>query len=118
MKGELRVIHVGGDETIQDLTAPPTLDVLQAAVGGYIEEIPYFNSVKWRGEKTIQRCVAFGNEEGKLRKLKFNWRATDLWDAAFQRATRVRPDPDFLVGDIAIVSGDQEFMRALQGDDE
>ena len=80
-------------------------DDLQKAVGGgYIETIPYFETYEG------QACVAFCNEEGKLNDLAFNLPATVLWHKVLRSDQRYR---DQLVGPIAILTGDSEFLLAL-----
>jgi len=76
----------------------------------------------WRRKKSfpachgdIVRCVAFCTKEGKLDNLPFNGNATMLWQMALRRA---RPDdpsffPDYLVGTVVVLFGDDEFMQAL-----
>jgi hypothetical protein len=125
MKGELRIIHATGSETVVEMINVPKPSLLcirqqlQSAVGdGYVEQIPGFNTVKWHSEKKIQVCYAFANEDGKRLKLPLNVRATELWFAASRRNGGMGTFPDYLVGDIAIVSGDIEFMKAFRGDDD
>ena len=86
------------DSTVESFTfdALPSLEVLQKAVGGYIEVIPYF--VKYKGED----CIALCNEEGKLNDLPLNTGANLLW---FSQRPRP-PLTDVLVGDVAIITGD------------
>jgi hypothetical protein len=76
----------------------PTLEEMQRAVGGYIETVPYLD--QYDGKP----CVAFCNEEGKLKAEPINDRATGLWVQALKRRNMV-PN-DILVGAIAIVTGD------------
>jgi hypothetical protein len=85
------------------ITTLPKLAELQAAVGGYIEVIPYFET--YNGEK----CVAFCNEEGKLKGFPPNHEAHRLWQKAVGRAI----SNDYLVGDIFIIVGDEKFLEAL-----
>ena len=59
------------------------------------------------------RCVAFCDENGKLTGLPMNMPATKLWDNAMRKAVGCGASPDFLVGDIAVVFGDEAFMEAL-----
>jgi hypothetical protein len=42
-----------------------------------------------------------------------NMPATKLWDNAMRKAVGCGASPDFLVGDIAVVFGDEAFMEAL-----
>jgi len=76
------------------------LPALQGIVGGYIEIVPFFST--WHGE----RCVVFCNEHGKLNGLPMNVRATAFWLQQY-------PTSDYLVGDVAIVTGDEEFFTEL-----
>jgi len=108
---------------------PPTLEFLRSVVGGHIEWIPGFDTLACRhlrqhgdernpfrhGHGDIVRCVAFCTKEGKLDNLPFNGNATMLWQMALRRA---RPDdpsffPDYLVGTVVVLFGDDEFMQAL-----
>lgn len=73
---------------------------LRGIVGGYIEIVPFFTT--WQGEP----CVVFCNENGKLDGLPVNRRATAIW-------WQLYPTSDHLVGDVAVVMGDEEFLREL-----
>lgn len=103
MKGTLTVIRIDGRRDITALPTAPTLDQLRAAVGGAIEVIPFFTKFEGR------ECVAFCHEEGKLEGLAANPVAQGLWE----RAVRRRISADYLVGPIAIITGDAELLRAL-----
>lgn len=100
MRGELVIIRSDGTMSRSSISRPPSLDVLQRAVGGLIESIPYFVSF----ENTP--CVAFCNEEGKLKRLPVNVLATGMWHA--QRGAL-----DVLVGDVAVVTGDRELLEGM-----
>jgi hypothetical protein len=102
MKGKLTTITVDGSITSRTISKPPLLEELQKIVGGYIETVPYFNT--YEGE----RAVAFCNEKGKLHNLPLNITATALWMRQVQGAIA-----DALVGNIAIVTGDQSLMKEL-----
>lgn len=95
MSYRLTVLKPDGSrvETFHDKS--PGLEVLQKAVGGYIETIPLFTKFEGR------RCTVYGNEEGKLKEAPFNLPATKLWQN--QPQTKRHPLGDVLVGDIAIV---------------
>jgi hypothetical protein len=84
------------------LDAPPELEQLQGNVGGFIELIPAFNAFEGKP------CVAFCNEEGKLRGLQPNSKATVMWEFINGKSPR-----DCLVGPVVILTGDKEFMEAL-----
>jgi Na+/alanine symporter len=53
------------------------LKTLQEAVGGYIELVTVIYGVK--------RCVAFVNEEGRLKNLEFNERASNAYRDALRQ---------------------------------
>ena len=72
-------------------TMPP-LQHLQDIVDGFVEIVPHWT------KHIGQRCVAFCNEEGKLRGLPINERATAQWYCRLGQ----RVD-DVLVGDIVVV---------------
>jgi hypothetical protein len=103
VKGQVIIIRAdGGATVIQPVTKPPGLDVLQRIVGGYIEQIGGFTS--YAGFP----AVAFADEEGKLKGKPFNALATEAWKIA------KGSDPgDELVGDVAVLTGDADFMEAL-----
>ena len=69
--------------------------------------IPYFEIYEG------QPCIAFCNEEAKLHGFPYNHPANRAWRIAFKAATGKTPEPDYLVGPIAIVTGDEEFLEAL-----
>src|SRR4249920_1053969 len=76
------------------------LNMLQAAVGGYIELVPQLKTYR---DDDIVPCVAFCNEDGKRPPgLPYNQRANLLWSAALSREQRGldSPAPDYLVGTI------------------
>jgi hypothetical protein len=86
---------------IEEAKEPPSLERLQQIVGGSIETVPYFDAIWGR------KCVAFCNEEGKLKQLSINLAAQHLWVAVY-------PKPgDILVGPIAILAGTPEFLRRI-----
>ena len=90
----------------------PTLDELRAAVGGgYIEVVPFFTSIIVQGKPV--HCVAFCDEDGKLKKIPVNRRATLLWDQALRRDHGRALDDDHLVGPIIILFGDGPFLTGL-----
>ena len=91
------------------------LAFLQKAVGGYIEAIPYFNDINVAGE--VVPCVAYCNEEGKLRNLSPNMSATSLWGLSLARQRRV--PHDILLGPVVIIIGDAEFLHGhIHGDED
>jgi len=120
MKGKLRVIQPDGTITITNYDDRITLDDLQDAVEGFIEVVPYFFSIDDPEVGARVRCVAFCNEDGKLEAQPYNLAAQSLWqdalDAFFADALdkgRHVGNNDRLVGPVAIVTGDDEFLAAL-----
>ena len=117
MKGVLVSIDINGEMTVTEIT-DPRLEYLQAGVGGgSIQLVPMFTTFDFR---TIRwQCVAFCDEDGKNKGMPFNSVATRHW----QQALRNSGHPglydvhgeliDYLVGKIAIVWGDDAFMREL-----
>jgi hypothetical protein len=107
--------------------APDEGDLKDGIGGGWLEMVPGFTSITYRDE--LRSCVALVDEEGKLdyrtSGLKksapdeTNQWATLLWDRALKRAGHpglITPDgqvADYLVGQVAVLFGDREFMDAL-----
>jgi Domain of unknown function (DUF3846) len=97
------------------LSAPPSLAVLEQAVGGSIEIVPWFDTIELEG--VVRRCVAYRNEDGKLNGEPINDRATELWEQALRQASspnhRAPQLYDVLVGTVVTIMGDRELMEAL-----
>src|SRR5262245_34149875 len=88
------------------------LEWLKAGIGGgYLEVVPYFKSIEHNGVR--RDCVAFCDEDGKRKQLPYNPVAQARWEQAMRRAVGCGPNPDYLVGQIAVLFGDHEFMEAL-----
>jgi hypothetical protein len=116
MKGSLLVLDEIGRLTRSEHASALKLEHLKEAIGGgSIEVVPYFDTVQISG--TPVRCVVFCDEEGKNKGQIENLRATALWETALQRQRLSLTGPegmrDYLVGKIAIVIGDDEFLAAL-----
>ena len=79
--------------------------------GGYIELVPYFNFIRHDDEP--RRCVAWCDEDGRRKELPYNPIATGWWDINMRRNAGCSCQPDYLVGQIAVVFGDEEFMEAM-----
>ena len=103
MRGKLTVLKVDGSRVVTNYDSPVPLEHLQAAVGGDIEVVPRLTT--FEGEA----CVAFCDEEGKLRQAGVNSQAQALW----QEQCPLIVGLDVLVGDVAFVQGDDAFMGAL-----
>ena len=81
----------------------PELDQLRDGVGGLIEIVPRFT-------KFVKRdCVAFCDEEGKMKNKQFNLLAHTFWETAVGR----KITNDHLVGDIVIIVGSPGFLARL-----
>lgn len=99
-------------ETIE-LTARAELEWYQGKLGGWIEQVPRFDSI--RVGEVVQRCVAFCDEEGKLKGLGYNRAATIAWHDAIPEGL-IGPSgqiEDILVGPVLVIAGDAEFMEEL-----
>jgi hypothetical protein len=70
---EVYIIKSDGRVEYSTQTREPSLEQLQRAVGGYIQEVPHLD--KYAG----RRAKAFCNEEGKLHMLPRNDTATKAW---------------------------------------
>ncbi len=118
MRGTLIVFRPEQTELdFREFDRPLTLEDLQKAVGGYVEHVQGFDTIGYGG--TVLDCAAFANEEGKLEHLALNRRATITWALALRRKgidlyNKDGSTPkDWLVGPVAVVFGDREFMREL-----
>lgn len=100
MRGKIFIIHPDGTAQGKFYSTPIPDGDLQKAVGGHIETVPFFD--RFNGSP----CVAFCNSDGKNDGMEPNNFATMLW------YMQVSID-DYLVGSVAIVTGDDAFMRAL-----
>ena len=78
------VYVIAADGRVERTTQPkmPSLEQLQAAVGGYIETVPYFT--KLLGHK---RGTAYCNEDGLALRLPHNPRASAEWAENYKHAT-------------------------------
>lgn len=118
MNGTIIELFVDGTLKVTKVTGKPTLEKLKAGIGGgHIELVPMFNSYEFEGE--LVDCVAFCDEEGKLKSMPINRQATLLWHRALRRArhpglvAQSGNLVDVLVGTIAVVFGDKRFMEEL-----
>jgi len=120
MLGTVIVIRPGDldkDPEVKYYARAITADELRTIVGGYLEQVPGFLTIGYAG--TVMTCVAFCNEYGKLDKLPVNEPATLCWERALRRQglnlldDKTNTPKDWLVGNIAVLFGDREFMEAL-----
>jgi hypothetical protein len=103
MQGKLTILKANDTKTVTEFDRPVTLDELQAAVGGYIEQVREFDTYEG------QKAVAFFNEEGIPLGLKWNQQASKL---TYEQGGRYQP-VSIVLGDFAILTGDAEFLGAL-----
>jgi hypothetical protein len=110
MNGTMLIISPSGSIKTCPLHAAPDLDRLQEELGGWLEQVSRFDTVMYHG--SLRPCVAFCNEEGKLKGMKTNLRATQMWTIALGRHGIPSPT-DILCGNVVIIFGDRELMEAL-----
>lgn len=113
MKGLTLLVRTDGTTEITEWTEHKPLvflDHLKKAVGGCIETVPYFDRLEVNG--TEHRCVAFCDEEGKIKEKPFNAYAQHMWRLSGRNGMWAAQS-DALVGDIICVFGDEEFMKEL-----
>lgn len=106
MKGWILTVPAIGDSSVREVNTANIYPLLYDGVKGYIEQVPLFTRFEWSG--IMRECVAFCNEEGKIKNLPVNERATAMWIKAANKHVG-----DVLVGDVLVVWGDKEFMRDL-----
>ena len=80
---------------IEDNKDEPTLESAQEFVGGYVEGVPFPN-----GDYLIV------NEEGKLKGLDVNEKATKLWRDTFDNDNYITGRKDFVVGNAILIKKD------------
>jgi len=116
VKGTLLIYRESGAITdppiIVELSAPPDAQMLHKAVGGYLELVPWFNTIAGK------RCVAFCDEEAKLKNRPPNRRATIIWQTALKAQGASLYDEsgnylDYLAGPVVVIFGDDELMESL-----
>lgn len=126
MKNYFLTVEASGIIHIKTMDGLPRLKSLQDAVGGWLEAVPYFETLDpndFHGSPELRsrleddgavgpiRCFAYCNEEGKLHNLPVNMAATALWRQAQKRAGTFLGD--VLVGDVVILFGNPEWVAEL-----
>lgn len=110
MQGTIITLKIDGSQLVTKLNRAPQLEDIKAAIGGgSIEIVPRFDRFQYEGN--LIECVAFCDDEGKMKNLPVNVYATHKW--AIMHNCDVEQLGDYLAGDIAIVFGDAEFMSEL-----
>lgn len=93
-------IHPSGEQTRETLEHAPDHKWIKARLAdGWLEIAPHFEQY---GDKP---CVAFCDEEGKLKGLAMNGKATYLWYACLAPEPFI---PDTLHGPVVIVAADTQ----------
>ena len=92
-KQEKYLVYISATGEVVRIDQPTRLDLrlLQTLVGGYIEHV---GGIKYEGHD----CYMWCNEEGKLKGLPINTKATEI----FQKA---HGPVDVIVGDVVVVIG-------------
>jgi hypothetical protein len=96
---------------------PLTLEELQTVIGGNVQAVPSFSTIAFGG--VVMDCIALCNEDGKRDHLPINQGATVAWERALRRVglqlldDKTKTPTDFLVGNVAVIFGDREFMAEL-----
>ena len=111
MKGTMFIIRpehaVWANVEMREMRAAPSLEELQAAVGGYIEAIPGFRTLPAKLLGAEAPAVAYSNEDGASLRLPPNNIATLLWAFGAPAIRRM------LLGPVVVLTGGRAFMSAL-----
>ena len=117
MHGTLLVFQPHALPQVRECSQPPSLEVVLAVVGGDLQVVSGFRSIRYCN--MVMDCVALCDAKGNLEDLAMNNLATIAWKEALRRAidaglwrSEVMPT-DPLVGTVAVLFGDPEFMDAL-----
>lgn len=101
VSGKMKILYIKQDGSVNEEEIPNTLEALQAKVGGYIEVV--------RISKRLRLVI---HEEGKLRGLSLNRKATKLYQTAWGAI-------DIIVGNAVVTAIDPggEDFESLTPDD-
>ncbi|MET4190749.1 MULTISPECIES: hypothetical protein [unclassified Bradyrhizobium] len=113
MRGTITVIHPDGTVESKVLDHAAKLDDLKSAIGGgYMEKIPRFT--KFKTDTGVVDCIALCDEDGSRKNMSPNRTATLAWSASLAATDPAQPVVlNTLVGPVAILYGDKEWMKAL-----
>lgn len=112
MRGTMITFEPGKPPTAIPFDRAIKLEELKAGIGGgYLEVVPGFTDIAWAG--VVMNCIAFCDEDGKRKELPTNDLATSLWELSLRRKGSALMGRDYLVGQIAVVFGDREFVESL-----
>lgn len=97
-------IKTNGDIKCDIITKIPDYLTLKSGLdNGLLEIVPMLNTFLGRD------CIAFCDEEGKLKNLPPNKKAQEYWEAAYGRKITV----DHLVGPIVIIVGPRSWLARM-----
>jgi hypothetical protein len=99
----MTVLKMDGSRLVFARDSMPDLDTLQIYVGGYVQEVPRFNTFERKP------CIALCDVDGKAKARPINKQATSAWYACLS-PTQIA---DVLVGDVVVLTGDAEFLAAF-----
>jgi hypothetical protein len=113
MRGTMLVFEPGkmGPRGMTFDRAPKLEELKDAIGGGYLEIVPGFTTVAYGG--VVMNCVAFCDEDGKRKEMQVNDLANAFWKASLDRKGGMTVFGDHLVGPVAVLFGDREFMQSL-----
>lgn len=98
MTSHITIISPDGTYTTEKIKKL-SLERAQEIVGGYVEVVPMFHKFRIDPEGPLQACAVLCNEEGKLKGLPVNNRATLEWKKAAGAIS------DVLVGTVVAITG-------------
>jgi len=117
MRGTLLVFQPHALPHVREFLQPPSQEEVQAVVGGDLQAVPGFRSIRYGN--MVMDCIALCDANGNLENLAINNLATIAWKEALRRAvdaglwrSELMPTGP-LVGTVAVLFGDREFMDAL-----
>ena len=117
MHGTLLVFQPHSLPQVTEFSQPPSLEQVQSVVGGDLQLVPGFRTIRYGA--VVMDCFALCDANGNHQGLPINNLATIAWKQALHRAvdaglwrSEVMPT-DLLVGTVAVLFGDREFMDAL-----
>jgi hypothetical protein len=108
MNGTIITLPCGAGGIVKPIDGPSTLEYLQAAVDGLdVEMVPGFETIEYA--ETVVDCIAFADQDAKVKGKLINRDASVLWDAALLRAGYpglIKADgriADMVCGQLAVV---------------
>src|SRR5262249_58995949 len=84
MRGTMLVFQPHAVPQVREFSQPPTLEEVQAVIGGDLQLVPGFRTIRYGA--AVMDCFALCNANGKHKGLPMNDLATIAWKAALRRA--------------------------------